>query len=260
MVDFGATILRHTHSSAAEVVLWLSESEQTDQLNHRNMSYRILLVDDEPDILEFIGYNLRKEGYEVVTASNGREALERAVEMLPHLILLDVMMPEMDGMQTCRSLRGYPELDRTIICFLSARGEEQAQLEAFEAGADDYLTKPIKVQILVSRVKALLKRVNESEWSAPEQTHSSLTVDSERFLVIKDGEEIALPRKEFNLLNLLYSKPHKVFSREEIFDRVWGSNVVVGDRTIDVHVRKLREKIGGKHIVTIKGVGYKYEE
>ncbi len=224
------------------------------------MSYRILLVDDEPDILEFIGYNLRKEGYTVETASNGREALGKALEMLPHLILLDVMMPEMDGMETCRKLREHPDFDRTIICFLSARGEEQSQLNGFEIGADDYLTKPIKMQILISRVKALLKRINEHEWSAPESNHSTITVDRERFLVIKDGEEIALPRKEFNLLNLLYSKPHKVFSREEIFKRVWGSKVVVGDRTIDVHVRKLREKIGDKHIVTIKGVGYKYEE
>lgn len=224
------------------------------------MSYRILLVDDEPDILEFIGYNLRKEGYEVSTATNGREALEVASTFVPHLILLDVMMPEMDGIATCRALRQHPELDNTIICFLSARGEDEQQLAGFEVGADDYLTKPIRVQILVSRVKALLKRVDEENAPVQQPANSALTIDSERYMIIKDGQEIILPRKEFNLLALLYSKPQKVFSREEIFSRVWGSNVVVGERTIDVHIRKLREKIGEKHIVTIKGVGYKYEE
>lgn len=224
------------------------------------MSYRILLVDDEPDILEFIGYNLRKEGYEVSTATNGREALEVATTFVPHLILLDVMMPEMDGIATCRALRQHPELDNTIICFLSARGEDEQQLAGFEVGADDYLTKPIRVQILVSRVKALLKRVDEESAPVQQSANSALTIDSERYMIIKDGQEIILPRKEFNLLALLYSKPQKVFSREEIFSRVWGSNVVVGERTIDVHIRKLREKIGEKHIVTIKGVGYKYEE
>ncbi len=225
------------------------------------MSYRILLVDDEPDILEFVGYNLRKEGYEVRTAPNGREALEEATTWLPHLILLDVMMPEMDGIATCKALRQHPELDKTIICFLSARSEDESQLAGFEVGADDYLAKPIRVQILVSRVKALLKRVDESEVvAATPLASSALTIDSERFMVIKDGQEIVLPRKEFNLLKLLYSKPQKVFSREEIFNRVWGSDVVVGDRTIDVHIRKLREKIGEGHIVTIKGVGYKYED
>lgn len=224
------------------------------------MSYRILLVDDEPDILEFVGYNLRKEGYEVRTAPNGREALEVATSWLPHLILLDVMMPEMDGISTCRALREHNELDKSIICFLSARSEDESQLAGFEVGADDYLTKPIKVQILVSRVKALLKRVDESEVAAAATTPSALTIDSERFVVVKDGQEIILPRKEFNLLKLLYSKPQKVFSREEIFNSVWGSDVVVGDRTIDVHIRKLREKIGEDHIVTIKGVGYKYED
>ena len=225
------------------------------------MSYRILLVDDEPDILEFIGYNLRKEGYEVRTASNGREALEEATTWHPHLILLDVMMPEMDGIAACQALRQHPELDKTIICFLSARSEDESQLAGFEVGADDYLAKPIKVQILVSRVKALLKRVDESEVATTATpAPSALTIDSERFMIIKDGQEIVLPRKEFNLLKLLYSKPQKVFSREEIFNRVWGSDVVVGDRTIDVHIRKLREKIGEGHIITIKGVGYKYED
>ena len=225
------------------------------------MSYRILLVDDEPDILEFIGYNLRKEGYEVRTASNGREALEEATTWHPHLILLDVMMPEMDGIAACQALRQHPELDKTIICFLSARSEDESQLAGFEVGADDYLAKPIKVQILVSRVKALLKRVDESEvTTTATPAPSALTIDSERFMIIKDGQEIVLPRKEFNLLKLLYSKPQKVFSREEIFNRVWGSDVVVGDRTIDVHIRKLREKIGEGHIITIKGVGYKYED
>lgn len=220
------------------------------------MSYRILLVDDEPDILEFISYNLNKEGYTVYTASNGREAVQKALEVIPHVILLDVMMPEMDGIETCQEIRTYPELAATMIAFLTARSEDYSQIAGFDAGADDYITKPIRVKVLVSRIKALLKRV-EGTQSAPGR---ALQMDRERYLVVKEGQQIVLPRKEFNLLALLYSKPQKVFTREEIFSSVWGSDVVVGDRTIDVHIRKLREKIGDDHIVTVKGVGYKYED
>ena len=221
------------------------------------MSYRILLVDDEPDILEFISYNLNKEGYTVYTASNGREAVQKAIEVIPHVILLDVMMPEMDGIETCQEIRTHPELTSTMIAFLTARSEDYSQIAGFDAGADDYITKPIRVKVLVSRIKALLKRI---EGVQPTEQGRALQMDKERYLVIKEGEQIILPRKEFNLLALLYSKPQKVFSREEIYSKVWGNDVVVGDRTIDVHIRKLREKIGDKHIVTIKGVGYKYED
>ncbi len=223
------------------------------------MSYRILLVDDEPDILEFVGYNLTREGFEVETASNGILAIEKAKEFLPHLILLDVMMPEMDGMQTCEQLKKIPELAGSLIVFLSARGEDESQLQGFDLGADDYITKPIHPRLLVSRLKAILKRGEGGESSEPTPSNDTVTIDKERFVVIKNGRELVLPRKEFQLLALLYSKPHKVFSREEIYACVWGSEVIVGDRTIDVHIRKLRTKIGEDHIVTIKGVGYKYQ-
>lgn len=224
------------------------------------MSYRILLVDDEPDILEFVGYNLRKKGYEVHIANNGKKAIEMALDILPHLILLDVMMPEMDGMETCQKIRTYPQLSNTMIAFLTARNEDYSQIAGFDAGADDYISKPIKMRVLVSRVKALLKRTKMGVVDGgPHDPRHTLIIDKERHLVIKDDEEIVMPRKEFNLLALLYSKPQKVFSRDEIFSKVWGDDVIVGDRTIDVHIRKLREKIGENHIVTVKGVGYKYE-
>ena len=229
------------------------------------MSYRILLVDDEPDILEFVGYNLTREGFEVDSASNGLIAIEKAQAFQPHLVLLDVMMPEMDGMETCRRIKEIPSLARTIIVFLSARGEDESQLQGFDLGADDYITKPIHPKLLVSRLKAILKRSEGGEESTvgneAEVTPLSdvITIDKERFMVVKNGRELFLPRKEFQLLALLYSKPQKVFSREEIYSAVWGSEVIVGDRTIDVHIRKLRTKIGEEHIVTIKGVGYKYQ-
>ncbi len=227
------------------------------------MNYRILLVDDEPDILEFVGYNLRREEFEVQTASNGVEALAVAEQFIPHLVLLDVMMPEMDGMETCRRMRQMPQLKNTMIVFLSARGEDESQLEGFELGADDYITKPVKVKLLVSRLKAILKRAETNIEIVPEnepnEANDVITIDKERFVVIKNGHEIILPRKEFQLLELLYSKPQKVFSREDIYASVWGSQVIVGDRTIDVHIRKLRTKIGENHIATIKGVGYKFQ-
>ncbi len=221
------------------------------------MSHRILLVDDEVDILEFVRYNLVREGYEVFTAENGSDALRIAAEVRPHLILLDMMMPVMDGAQTCRAIRRDPALRDTMVVFLSALGEEEQQLAGFGVGADDYLTKPIKMKLLMSRVQAILKRIDAD--AAPAETPAGITIDHERHIVECDGCEVVLPRKEFDLLELLYSSPGKLFSREEIYTRIWGTEVVVGDRTIDVHIRKLRQKIGEQRIVTIKGVGYKYE-
>ena len=227
--------------------------------------FKVLLVDDELDILEFLSYNLEKEGYIVYTAKNGIEALKVAEKKIPHLIILDVMMPEMDGIVACEELRKIPELNRTVIAFLTARGEDYSQIAGFEAGADDYITKPIRPKVLVSRVKALLKRSGESAVAAVvEDTNTvnvgNLVIDKERYLIRIDDVEMVLPRKEFELLSLLVSKPGKVFTREEIYSSVWGVNVVVGDRTIDVHIRKLREKIGNEHIKTLKGIGYKFVE
>ncbi len=222
-------------------------------------NFKILLVDDEPDILEFLSYNLKKEGYTVYTADNGKEAIRISEKSKPHLVVLDVMMPEMDGIETCREIRQIPAMANSIIIFLTARGEDYSQIAGFDAGADDYVTKPIKPRVLVSRVKALLRRYKEDE---PEQNVvdvKDFVIDKEKYVIIKDGEEINLPKKEFEILLLLTSKVNKVFSREEIFARVWGDDVIVGDRTIDVHVRKIREKIGLKNIKTVKGVGYKYE-
>lgn len=224
-----------------------------------NAQFKILLADDEPDVLEFLSYNLKKEGYQTLKAKNGREALSIARNELPQLVILDVMMPEMDGIETCREIKQYPELKNTIVVFLTARGEDYSQIAGFEAGADDYITKPIKPRILTSRVRALLRRYNPND-QAPETYHlPDMVIDREKYVIVKDGRNIVLPKKEFELLVLLTSKPNKVFSREEIFTRVWGTDVVVGDRTIDVHVRKIREKIGLENIKTIKGVGYKYE-
>ena len=227
-------------------------------------NYKILLVDDEPDIIEFIGYNLRKEGFNVFTANNGEEALKVAQAELPELIILDVMMPEMDGIETCEEIKRIPTLKNTIVAFLTARGEDYSQIAGFDAGADDYITKPIKPKVLISRVKALLKRYHPAAGDTPTEKSSEtinigdLTIDRERYIVINSGEEMVLPKKEFELLLLLVSKPEKVFTRDEIYTSVWGDNIIVGDRTIDVHIRKLREKIGQDHIRTIKGVGYKY--
>lgn len=219
---------------------------------------KILLVDDEPDILEFISYNLKKEGFEVQTALNGREAIEKAKEMRPDLILLDVMMPEMDGMETCAELRGIEALKNTFVTFLTARGEDYSQIAGFDAGADDYIIKPVKPRVLVSRIKAMLRRSIMQEESNSDEI-GGLRIDRDRYVVIKNGSELTLPKKEFEILSLLISSPGKVFNREKILSSVWGEEVVVGDRTIDVHIRKLREKIGDKYIKTIKGVGYKFE-
>ncbi len=225
-----------------------------------NNNYTILLVDDEPDILEFLGYNLRREGYRVVTCNNGKEAIKLAKKERPHLIILDVMMPEMDGIETCNELKTYPELKHTIIAFLTARGEDYSQIAGFEAGADDYISKPIRPKVFTSRVKALLRRFERTEAEKENVlTIGSLTIDKEKYKVTFNGTEHILPRKEFELLLLLASKPNKVFTRNEIFSNVWGNQVIVGDRTIDVHVRKIREKLNCNNIKTIKGVGYKYE-
>lgn len=225
-------------------------------------THTLLLVDDDPDILEFISYNLKKEGYKVHTASNGEKAVEQAKEHKPDLILLDVMMPGMDGIETCDIIRSIPELSNTLIAFLTARGEDYSQVAGFEAGADDYITKPIKPKVLTSRLKALLRRqtTDTSTKSSTELTLGELIIDHEKYQVTFKGKVLDLPRKEFELLSLLTSKPGKVFPREEIMDRIWGNDVVVGGRTIDVHIRKLREKIGDNAIKTVKGVGYKYEE
>ena len=220
----------------------------------------ILLVDDELDILEIIGYNLSGEGYNVVTAQNGVEAIKKAKKHKPKLIILDVMMPEMDGIEACEKLRLIPELSETVITFLTARGEDYSQVAGFEAGADDYITKPIKPKVLTSKVKSLLRRFKTQDDSQQILKLGNITINREEYKIFVDSQEMVLPRKEFELLSLLASKPGKVFKREDILDRVWGNDVVVGGRTIDVHIRKLREKIGEQKFKTIKGVGYKFVE
>ncbi|HAM98273.1 MAG TPA: DNA-binding response regulator [Marinilabiliales bacterium] len=226
---------------------------------------KILLVDDEPDITEFIGFNLENEGYLVEKAQTGEEAIEKAKIFVPDLIILDVMMPGMDGMETCEKLRNIPALNNPVIAFLTARSEDYSQIAGFDAGADDYISKPVKPKVLISRVKALLKRkTGNSSNDSGNEDHiveiGSIVIDKERYIVKKDTTELILPRKEFELLLLLASKPDKVFTRDEIYARVWGEDIIVGDRTIDVHIRKLREKLGSDHIRTIKGVGYKFLE
>lgn len=220
---------------------------------------KILLVDDEPDILEIVGYNLSQEGYNIITANNGKEAVVKAKKELPQLIIMDVMMPEMDGIEACGNIRKIPELENTIITFLTARSEDYSQLAGFDAGADDYIAKPIKPKILVSKVKALLRRLKEKEEKSDVLNVNGIEINREEYKIVKEGQEIALPRKEFELFYLLATKPGKVFTREEILDKVWGNEVIVGGRTIDVHIRKLREKIGDDFFKTIKGVGYKIE-
>jgi two-component system alkaline phosphatase synthesis response regulator PhoP len=221
--------------------------------------YKILLVDDEPDILEFVGYNIRKEGYTLFTSTNGREAIQIAQKILPHLVILDIMMPGIDGIETCMEMRKIDALKGTLIAFLTARSEDFSQISGLDAGGDDYITKPIKPRVLMSRINALLRRSPETENAELRTTVGSITIDREKYVIIKGDREISLPRKEFELLDLLASKPNKVFTREQIFEEVWGNDVIVGDRTIDVHIRRIREKLEIENIKTIKGVGYKYE-
>lgn len=225
----------------------------------KNEDIKILLVDDEPDILEIVGFNLRKEGYSVSTASDGLEGIEKAKKEIPQLIILDIMMPEMDGIETCERIRSIDELKNVLIVFLSARGEDYSQVAGFEAGADDYITKPVKPKVLVSKVKALLRRLRSNESNTSTRTVGDIVIDRDEYKVILKGDEIILPRKEFELLSLLASRPGKVFKRNEILDRVWGNEVIVGGRTIDVHIRKLREKLGDHYFKTVKGVGYKFK-
>ena len=222
-------------------------------------NFKVLLVDDEPDILELIQYNLEKEGYDVETANNGREGVEKALASIPDLILLDVMMPEMDGIETCHQLRENEDLNKTLIAFLTARNEDYSQIAGLDAGADDYITKPIKPKVLVSRVKALMRRKHPDGSQELEIPEKGISVDKNRYIAFKDAEEIILPKKEFELLALLISHPGRVFTRDHILSSVWGKDVVVGDRTIDVHIRKLREKFGDEYFRTVKGVGYKFE-
>ena len=217
---------------------------------------RVLVVDDEPDILEFIEYNLEKEGFEVARARDGVEAVEVARRVRPDVILLDIMMPKQDGIETCRILRADPEFNHVAVAFLTARNEDFAQISGFDVGADDYITKPIKPRLLVSRIRALLRRTSRPA-EEPTLQVDDLIIDRERYVVVRKGMEIELPRKEFELLALFASKPGRVFKREEIMNRIWGDDVIVGDRTIDVHVRKLREKFGDDLIKTVKGIGYK---
>lgn len=223
---------------------------------------RILLVDDEEDILEFVSYNLQREGFRVYSARNGLEAIEMAGKVKPDLVILDVMMPEMDGIAACEEIRKIPGCKSVVIAFLTARGEDYSQIAGFEAGADDYITKPVRPKVLISRVKALLKRTGGVSSDTTDNDKilniGNIVIDKERYILIIDGKELTLPRKEFELLSLLVSKPDKVFTRDEIYKSVWGNNVIVGDRTIDVHIRKLREKIGNDHIRTLKGIGYKF--
>ena len=222
------------------------------------MMKSVLIIDDEADIRDILTYNLKKDGFDVLTAENGQSGIEKAKAAQPDIIILDVMMPEMDGIEVCQILRSDESTKNILICFLTARSEDYSQIAGLDAGADDYVSKPVKPRVLVSRIKAILRRNQQTNDTNSNNEEHDLIIDREKFVVTKNGEQIHLPRKEFNLLALLASKPGKVFDRDVILETVWGSNVVVGDRTIDVHVRKLRGKIGDDHIKTVKGVGYKF--
>ena len=225
-----------------------------------NSEYKILLVDDEPDIIEFLGYNLSKEGYQVYSTGTGKDGVAMAKKVLPHLVILDVMMPGQDGIETCREIRNTEELRNVLITFLTARHEDYSQIAGFDAGADDYINKPIKPRVLLYRIAAMLRRLSQTETKETDNLYvGGLKIDREKYIVIKNGSELYLPKKEFELLSLLASKPKKVFTRNEILDRVWSGQVVVDDRTIDVHVRRLREKVGDSYIKTVKGIGYKFD-
>lgn len=223
-----------------------------------NTQNKILLVDDEPDILEFLGYNLKKSGFSVFTAQNGIQAIEFAKRVNPDLIILDIMMPEMDGIEACIELKNIPDFKETIIAFLTARTEDYTQIAGLDAGADDFIKKPIRPNVFISRVKALLRRRKDQHYIKNLIILDNITIDKDKYIVTRDGIPTQLPKKEFELLYFLSSRPNKVFSREEIFNRVWGDEVVVGERTIDVHIKKIREKIGFSNIKTYKGIGYSY--
>lgn len=229
-------------------------------MKDKSTSKKILIVDDEPDILEFLQYNLKKEGYDVVTAGDGKHAITVAEQEKPDLIILDIMMPEMDGVETCRVLRSHKDFVDTPVAFLTARDEDFSQIAALDVGGDDYITKPIKPRVLISRIQALLRRVSRlNEADLEEIRLQDLVIDKHKVLVFKSGQAIELPRKEFEILWLLATKPGRVFTREEIFDKIWGADVIVGNRTIDVHIRKLRERLGEEYIKTVKGIGYKFD-
>lgn len=226
---------------------------------NNNTTHKILVVDDEPDIVEFISYNLIKEGYRVETATNGKEAVEKTKTFIPDLILLDLMMPIQDGIETCIQLRELPEMKGNFIVFLTARSEEYSEISGFNAGADDYVAKPIKPRLLLSRLKAILRRKTTLKETEVLDV-GDIIIDREQFMVFRGTEKIQLARKEFELLYLLASKPGKVFNRETILEKIWGDDVLVIDRTIDVHIRKIREKLGDDYIGTVKGVGYKFDK
>jgi two-component system alkaline phosphatase synthesis response regulator PhoP len=230
-------------------------------MNMKSVSkgHTILLVDDEKDILEFLSYNLSREGYKVLTASNGEEGVKLAKQYNPSLIILDVMMPVMDGIETCQLIRKDTQIIQPIIAFLTSRAEDYSQVAGFEAGADDYFIKPVRPRLLVSKVESLLRRLNRS-FEMPQITSSSLKINRDKFIVEINDEKIILPKKEFELLELLASRPGTVYTREQILSLVWGNESIVGERTIDVHIRKLREKLGNDYIRTIKGVGYTFSE
>jgi len=233
--------------------------EQNSWMN--NSQIKILIVDDEEDILDFIQYNLQKEGFQVAVAKSGREGIDVANSFNPDLIILDIMMPEMDGVEVCRFLRNRKKFDDTLISFLTARNEDFTQIAALEVGGDDFITKPIRPRVLLARIQALLRRkvyANQQEKNSRLE-YGELVIDKEKVLVIKGDRSIDLAKREFELICLLASKPGKVFNREEIFAKVWGTDVIVGNRTIDVHIRKLREKLGENYIKTVKGIGYKFE-
>lgn len=222
-------------------------------------NYKILLVDDDNDILEFLSYNLIKEGFKVYTASNGNIALAEVKLNSPDLIILDIMMPEKDGIETCEAIRAMENIGNPIVVLLTARGEDYSQIAGFDAGADDYITKPIKPKVLISRIYALLRRLNNNTTVKDNiLKYNNIEINKNKYIVTVNNDELILPRKEFELILLLASKPNNVFTRDEIYEKIWGNSVIVGDRTIDVHIRKLREKIGSDYIKTIKGVGYKF--
>lgn len=219
---------------------------------------KIVIIDDEEDIRDILSYNLVKEGFTVFSAANGQEGIQICKDELPSLVVLDVMMPGMDGVEVCEALRKTPGLEQVLICFLTARSEDYSQIAGLDAGADDYISKPIKPRVLISRINALMRR-KETATTKP-AIGNELIIDREKYLIYKDGNAIHLPKKEFELLALLASRPDVVFERDYILEKVWGTDIVVGDRTIDVHVRKLREKIGDTHIQTVKGIGYKFKQ